>query len=90
MAVWLALVIVLVAGAALGLYALMAPRRKAPERVRAPDRDALQTPTGWTDAAGAEFGALAEPARCDMIFAVAALDDDRSLQLLEYALDDPS
>jgi len=83
------LAIVFVLGAALGLYAFFAPRRKASRLVAAPP-EPLQTQTGWTNAAGAEFSGLPESARCDMIFAVAALDDDRSRQLLEHALGDPS
>ena len=45
---------------------------------------------GWTDAAGSEFSGLSESARCDLAFALGALDDARSQQLLERALDDPS
>ncbi len=82
-------VIVVCVLAALGAaYALLAPRRKA-ERVRA-DRPPLAAQTGWTSAAGAEFAGLSEAARCDMIFAVAALDDDASRRLLEHALADPA
>lgn len=46
--------------------------------------------TRWTDSAGEGFGELSESGRCDMIFALAALDDANSLTLLESALDDPS
>jgi hypothetical protein len=44
----------------------------------------------WTSAAGAEFARISEAARCDLVFAVASLDDERSLRMLEGALDDPS
>ena len=44
----------------------------------------------WTTAAGAEFAHLSEADRCDLVFAVAALEDPRSQRLLEEALDDPS
>jgi hypothetical protein len=44
----------------------------------------------WTDAAGDEFSGLSEPARCDMAFALSALDDPASLGVLERALSDPS
>ena len=44
----------------------------------------------WTDAAGDEFTRLSDAERCDLVFAVAALDDDASRQLLIRALDDPS
>ena len=53
-------------------------------------RPPLAVETGWTHAAGDEFAGLSESARCDMIFAVAALDDDASHQLLEHALADPA
>jgi HEAT repeat protein len=58
-------------------------RRKPRRPVRVPGAD-------WTDAAGREFAGLNESARCDLIFAVAALEDERSRELLEQALDDPS
>jgi hypothetical protein len=50
------------------------------------------TPTApkWTAAAGEEFADLSEAERCDLVFALAALDDVPSLLLLERALDDPS
>jgi hypothetical protein len=44
----------------------------------------------WTHSAGPEFATLSEAGRCDLIFAVAALDDRPSQALLERALDDPS
>jgi hypothetical protein len=43
----------------------------------------------WAGMAGSEFASLDDAARCDLIFAVAALDDERSLGLLHEALDDP-
>ena len=94
--VGLALVVVLaLVGIAIVGYAMFAPRRRASEKVpvrvaEAVVREPLRTDTQWTHAAGEEFSGLAESARCDMVFAVAALDDDRSQQLLEHALDDPS
>jgi hypothetical protein len=86
-----ALVVVVLAGL-LGVgYAMFAPRRKA-VRLQAdpPNREPLLVDTGWTNGAGGEFSGLSESARCDMIFAVADLGDDRSFALLEHALDDPS
>jgi hypothetical protein len=83
------LIAIVVIGAAVAAYAVFAPRRKA-ERVRAPEREPLVAQTGWSSTAGAEFGELSESARCDMVFAVAALDDDASQHLLEYALGDAS
>jgi hypothetical protein len=83
------IVAVLVLGVAVAAYAIFAPRRKA-VHVPEPQRRPLTAPTGWTRDAGDEFAGLSEPARCDMIFAVAALDDERSLALLEHALADPA
>jgi HEAT repeat protein len=37
-----------------------------------------------------EFSTLSEAERCDLVFAVAALDDQASREILERALDDPS
>jgi hypothetical protein len=83
------LIAIVVVGAAVAAYAVFAPRRKA-EHVPAPQRAPLAAQTGWSSAAGMEFGELSESARCDMIFAVAALDDEASQHLLEHALGDPA
>lgn len=84
------LLLILVAGIALGLYAWKAPRR-APEPVAAAvELERLNAATGWTSEAGEEFAGLSESARCDLIFAVGTFDDERSSRLLEHALDDPS
>ncbi len=56
-------------------------------RVRAPSVSPVES---WSGAAGPEFAALSEAERCDLIFAVAALEDVPSQALLERALDDPS
>ena len=81
-----AVILVAIAAAA---YAYFAPRAK--ERAFAKrEGEPLQVTTDWTNEAGAEFAGLSESARCDMIFAVAALDDERSQRLLEHALSDPS
>jgi len=90
MAVVVALVVVLLIGGALAVYAWLAPRRTAEHRSPTPERAPLNASSAWTSAAGDEFSGLSESARCDLIFAVAALDDDRSQRLLEHALDDPS
>ncbi len=88
------LVVVFVAGVAIGLYALLAPRpaavEKAPAAQPAPPRETWTATTDWTTQAGEEFAGLSESARCDLIFAVADLRDERSQQLLLHALDDPS
>lgn len=83
------LLVILVAGILLGAYALLAPRRIAAER-RKPAGVTLQATTDWTHEAGDEFAGLSESARCDLVFAVAALEDDRSQRLLEHALNDPA
>jgi HEAT repeat protein len=88
--VGVALLIVFAIGAIVVAYAIFAPRRAAQKREPESVRSSLHAGSDWTHGAGAEFAALSEPARCDMIFAVAALDDDRSSELLERALDDPS
>ncbi|MDE2482251.1 MAG: hypothetical protein KGN02_08670 [bacterium] len=85
-----ALVLVLLAGLAIGAYAYFAPRRAPAEPVRRPEGPPLQTSTAWTQEAGDEFAGLSESRRCDLVFAVAALDDERSRRLLEHALDDPA
>jgi len=83
------LVVVLVIGIAIGVYAAIAPRREAAQR-RAREGPPLQATTDWTNEAGSEFSGLSESARCDLVFAVAALEDERSQALLEHALDDPA
>lgn len=89
-AIVLVLIAVLVIGVAIGAYALFAPRRAAePESVHVP-REPLQASTDWASGAGDEFAGLSEAARCDLVFAVAALDDERSRRLLEHALGDPA
>jgi hypothetical protein len=84
-----ATLLILVAGTLIGLYAWMAPRRAAEARAMR-NGAPLQATTAWTNEAGAEFSGLSEAARCDLVFAVAALDDERSQKLLEYALNDPA
>ena len=85
----IAAVVVLVGGAALGLYSWLAPRR-AVRAARTREGAPLHATTDWTNEAGAEFAGLSESARCDLVFAVAALEDDRSQHLLEHALSDPA
>ena len=64
--------------------------RAAAARSVTRDGPPSQATTAWTNEAGEEFAGLSESARCDLIFAVAALDDERSQNLLEYALNDPA
>jgi hypothetical protein len=81
------LALLVLAAAVVAAIVLLARRRPARiEPRREPQRDAA----GWTRAAGEEFADLSEADRCDLVFAVAALDDPRSQRLLEHALDDPS
>ena len=85
----IAVILLIIVGALIGAYAMLAPRRA--ERVRAQrSGEPLQATTDWTNEAGDEFAGLSESARCDLVFAVGALDDERSQHLLEHALNDPS
>jgi hypothetical protein len=83
------LVAVIVVAGAIAAYAYFAPRAKERAYVKR-QGEPLHATTAWTSEAGDEFAGLSESARCDMIFAVGALDDDRSQRLLEHALNDPS
>lgn len=99
-AVYIVLAVIFAAGVCVGLYAMFAPR--APAAIsrtsqavseEKPEAPLLQTRAGeadWTSEAGEEFADLPEAARCDLIFAVSDLRDDRSHQLLVHALNDPS
>jgi hypothetical protein len=83
------LVAILIVGAGVGIFALVAPRR-AESKARTRHGPPLQATTDWTNEVGDEFAGLSESARCDMIFAVAALEDERSNRLLMHALNDPA
>lgn len=85
------LAVILIIGAGIGVYALVAPRmaERALEESTRPSGP-LQATTDWTHEAGDEFAGLSEAARCDLVFAVATLEDDRSRRLLEHALNDPA
>lgn len=79
------------AGLVLLLYARIAPSKPLPAPAPAREEPPVwTTSTGWTAQAGEEFAGLSEAARCDLIFAVADLQDERSRELLGHALDDPS
>lgn len=84
------LVFILIVGVALGVYAFMAPRRAEKLEAQAAVREPVQAATGWSDETENEFAGLSEAARCDLVFAVATLEDERSQQLLEHALADPA
>lgn len=92
---FIAIVLVGVLGAALGAYAILAPKKTASvpvldTAVIEPGEIASITESDWTHEAGPEFAGLGESARCDLIFALAALSDEASERLLVHALDDPS
>lgn len=85
----LIVVAVILVGIGIAVVAWTAPRRA--EKVRARREGMPHTATtAWTSGAGNEFSGLSESARCDMVFAVAALDDERSHSLLAHALQDPA
>ncbi|HZT12268.1 MAG TPA: hypothetical protein VFA29_05685 [Candidatus Baltobacteraceae bacterium] len=85
-----ALAALFVAGAAIGLYAWRAPRAVPVKREPPRPIPPLEPSPSWTAEAGEEFAELSESARCDLIFAVSDLNDERSARLLEHALNDPS
>jgi DNA-binding transcriptional LysR family regulator len=64
-------------------FAIVLRRRPAPVYALSPATNSL-TPVGE------DFAALSEAERCDLIFAVAVLEDDSSEALLARALGDPS
>jgi hypothetical protein len=85
--VGIALLIVLLIAAAIAFWVVAS--RRSPSR--SPNRAQVLPANGeWTNDAGGEFTGLSEAARCDLVFAVAALDEDRSQRILERALRDPS
>jgi hypothetical protein len=75
----LLLLVLFLVALAIALRVFLRPRSQAPAPI-----------AGWAQTAGEEFGNLSEAERCDLVFAVAALDDTDSQELLERALDDPS
>ena len=88
--VLIVLVIMFVAGVAIGVYVRLAPRPPQIQAAAPQHLEPWHASTDWTAQAGAEFSGLAESARCDLVFAVADLNDERSQQMLLHALDDPS
>jgi hypothetical protein len=92
MLITLAIAVLFLLGIALGVYAVAAPRALGiePTLLDQVAPEPMQATTAWTNEAGQEFAGLCESARCDLVFAVAALDDDRSSHLLEFALQDPN
>ena len=85
----IAVVLVIVAAAIL-LVARFAARQK-PTPAWVPRHDTGEGESGVFDRdSAAEFDRLPENARCEMLFSVALLDDERSGALLEHALADDS
>jgi hypothetical protein len=86
--------IVVAAAIAFVIIASMRNRRLPPElTVASPSRStqpASDNAASWTSAAGDDFAALPEAARCDLIFAIQALPGEERTAMLRAALDDPS
>ncbi len=73
-----------------GAYAWFAPTKEPVAEAMPPPIEPWTPDAGWTAEAGEEFATLSEAARCDLVFAVADLQDERADGLLLHALDDPS
>ncbi len=84
------LLIVVAIAVCVGAYAWLSPERKDIEESVPPPNEPWQPDAAWTAQAGEEFATLSEAARCDLVFAVADLHDERADGLLLHALDDPS
>lgn len=84
--------VLFVLGVVLGVYAVIAPRRSSgqPTVLDRIEPKPLAVSTDWSIDSGQTFASLSEAGRCDLIFAVAPLGDDRSKNLLVCALDDQS
>ena len=84
------LLVIVAIAICVGLYAWLSPERTAVEEAPLPPNEPWKPDTAWTAQAGEEFATLSEAARCDLVFAVADLNDERADGLLVHALDDPS
>jgi len=73
-----------------GAYMWFSQPKEPVEETIPPPLEPWTPDAGWTSEAGEEFATLSESARCDLIFAVADLQDERADGLLLHALDDPS
>ncbi len=89
-AIVIGLLIVVAIAVCVGAYAWLSPERKTVEEPEPPPNEPWKPDTAWTAQAGDEFATLSEAARCDLVFAVADLHDERADGLLVHALDDPS
>lgn len=83
------IVALLVVGIALGAYALFAPQRAKRAAVETRSDDSAENAHAFAPPPSPLAG-LSEAERCEVIFALAALDDDESREHLRFALDDPS
>lgn len=92
MLITLAIAFLFLLGIALAIYAIAAPRPPLvePSLLDQVDAEPTAATADWTNEAGHEFAGLSESARCDLVFAVAELHDERSAHLLEFALRDPN
>lgn len=82
--------VLVVAGLVVLVSALRRPRAAVPSAPQAPEETLRPASDDWTREAAGEFAGLSEAARCDLVFAMSALDDARSANLLRHALNDPS
>lgn len=84
------IIALLVIGIALGAYAIFAPRRVVHVVADAATEEAdVASAHAFADPPSPLAG-LSEAERCEVIFAMAALDDDESREHLRAALNDPS
>lgn len=87
------IIALLVIGIALGAYAIFAPRRVAQVAADAATRSVDEANAAGTHAFAdppSPLAGLSEAERCEVVFAMAALDDDESREHLRAALNDPS
>lgn len=84
------LLAVIAVAVCVGAYMWFSQEKEPVEEVMPPPLEPWTPDAGWTSEAGEEFATLSESARCDLVFAVADLQDERADGLLLHALDDPS
>ena len=84
------LLAVIAVAVSVGAYMWFSQTKEPVEEAIPPPLEPWMPDAGWTSEAGEEFATLSESARCDLIFAVADLQDERADGLLVHALDDPS
>ena len=89
------LIALLIIGIALGAYALFAPHRAKPVPADAANSDVETNANGVSNAHAfpdppSALAGLSEAERCEVVFAMATLDDDESREHVRTALNDPS